>query len=121
VDRPALPPPEPGRSALPSLLSLEAHVRGLRARADADAAARVAQAEGEASRVRAEGEARLREVLLAAEQEAVRHLEAEARDRVSGARVRVQRWVEDAEAASGALLEETLDLIAGTRPSLPEP
>jgi vacuolar-type H+-ATPase subunit H len=111
VDRPELPPPVPGRPALPVFVGFEDALEGLLESARREARERVERAEREAERVRREGEERLRQVLLDAQEEARRTAEDRARDSVSRARVAVQRWIERAEGASGEAVEAALELL----------
>jgi hypothetical protein len=102
----------PGQSALPLFVAVEEGFERALEEARGVAAARVEAAGAEAARIRMEGEERLRDVLLGAQEEARRTAEDHARDRVSEARVAVQRWVEAAETTSARVLEEALDLLA---------
>ena len=108
MERPALPPVPPGRSALPSFLAVEA---GLREQGEAEtlkAKAVVAEAEAEAGRLREEGEQRLKQLVLEAEEQAKREAEARARDRISDVRVKTQHWIEAAERASQDAVEDAV-------------
>ena len=111
MERPELPPVVPGRSALPAFLEVERRVRSALAAEEAAAQRTVDDAEAEATRVRREGEARLKQVVLDAEQAAMRESEARERDRVSEQRVRVQQWIEQAERAAEASVAAAVELL----------
>ncbi|MHC5010874.1 MAG: V-type ATPase subunit subunit G family protein [Planctomycetota bacterium] len=105
-----LPSVEPGRSALPAFLRAEAPLQERFAAAREAARRRVDEAEADAARIRREGEARLRQILLDAQEAARREAEDRARDRVSSARIKTQHWVDQAEAALQDALDDALNL-----------
>lgn len=114
MDRPVLPSVAPGRSALPAFLALEAQLRERAVSEEARAAALVEEAEARAARIRAKGEERLQQVVVEAEAQAKREAEAKARDRISDGRVKTQRWIEAAERAVQATVDQAVDrLIRG--------
>ncbi len=106
-----LPSVAPGRSALPAFLALEARLRERAASEEARAAQVVEDAEAEAARIRLKGEERLQQVVLEAEAQAKREAEAKARDRISDVRVKTQRWIEAAERAAQAAIDQAVDLM----------
>ena len=111
MDLPALPSVPPGRSALPALLVVE---RALEAQiaAEAEKASEEARPAGdEAARIRREGQARLEQVLVDAQEAAIREAETRARERVNEARSKVTSWVDEAERAADAALDEALDVL----------
>lgn len=97
MERPELPPPVPGRSALPSVLAFEAALRERFQERRTAALASLDAARDEADTIRRRGEQALEAVVLEAEQEAVRTVEDEARDRASRARRSLNQWLEAAE------------------------
>ena len=108
MERPSLPPPVPGRSALPSLLAFEAAVREqLRVRREGAMTAMDA-ARDEAESIRRQGEEALQEVVREAERQMLRTVESEARDRASRARQVLAEWLDAAEARMPALVEEAV-------------
>jgi vacuolar-type H+-ATPase subunit H len=113
VDAPPLGPVTPGRPALAAFGPVEAWIRDRLAEARAEGERRVAEARVEAERIRREGEARLRDLVREGQDAALREAEDRARDRVSRARVEVNRWIERVEATFPASVETALDRIAG--------
>lgn len=69
------------------------------------------KAESDARRTREEGEQRLKQVVLDAERQAVRDVEAKARDRVSETRVRIQRWIDATEREAETALQRAMELL----------
>ena len=67
----------------------------------------------EAARIRREGQDRLQHVLVDAQQAAMREAETRARERVNETRAAVSRWVDEAEHAAEAAVDEALDLCCG--------
>ncbi len=117
MTRPDLPPVTPGRSALPAFLELEAWARAQLQGAREASQQRLEEASAQARRIRAEGEERLREVVIAGEQEALREVEAAGRDAVSEARLAVNRWIEGAESRMDELLVRAMTLLCGEKPA----
>jgi hypothetical protein len=113
VKRPALPPLAPGRSALLAFLEVERGLRDEIAREEARAARTIEAAEEEAARLKEECERGLKQRVVDAERRRVRQVEDAARDRVSAARARVQRWIDEAEAGADEALARALALLTG--------
>jgi len=103
----------PGRPALLAFLEVERELRDEVAREEARAARRIEEAEVEASKLKEECERGLKQRVVDAERRRVREVEARARDRVSAARARVQRWIDDAEQKAAEVLPRALDLLTG--------
>lgn len=104
MDRPTLPPVAPGRSALLALLQVERALGDQLRRAEANASQDVEKAEQEAAGLRDQARRRLQQIVLEAERQAVRDVEARARDRVSESRVAIQRWIDATEGQADDLI-----------------
>ncbi len=113
MDNPALPSVPPGRSALPAFLVLERALAERLAAEEEQASGETRAAGDEAARIRREGQERLEHVLVDAQESAMREAEARARERVNDARSAVGRWVDEAERAADAALDEALDICCG--------
>lgn len=118
MDEPRLPPAVAGRSALPAFLAVEAWAEEKTAAARDEADALRAEAHAEAARIRREGEAALKQAVLDGESDALRDVESRTRDAISAARIEVSSWINRAEEASRAAVDEALELLCGGR--LPE-
>ena len=111
VKRPALPPLQPGRSALLAFLDVERGLREETAREEARAAQVLEAAEAEATRLKEACEQGLKQRVLDAERQSLRAVEARTRDRVSEARAGVQRWIDEAEGRAADAVVEALELL----------
>ncbi len=113
VDRPTLPSPPPGRSALPAFAAVERGLLDAIHREEALAARRVEEAEAEARRLVEESEQALKQRVIDAERRRVRQVEDAARDRISAARARVQAWIDASERRSAEAVDRALDVLTG--------
>ncbi len=102
-----------GKSALPAFLVIEAWARQTTAAAETAAAERLEEAQAKAEQVKVEGEQALRQAVLDAEKEALRGVETNARNRVSDARIALNRWIDAAEESVDAVLDEAVAKIVG--------
>ena len=120
---PPLPTPAPGHSALPAFLEVEQWLRARSERRLAETGGLEASIREEADRIRTEGEARLKEVVRQAQQDALRAAETRANARESQARKDVQAWIEASEAELAKLADEILEEWVGAAPegALPAP
>ena len=113
MDEPRLPPAVAGRSALPTFLAVEAWAREKTATARRETETLLQEAQADAARIRSEGEAALKEAVLEGEREALRDVESRTRDAISAARVEVESWINRAEEAARASVEQAMDILCG--------
>lgn len=102
------PNPVPGRSALAAFLPVERWLAERSAARQAEAGGLEQEIRAEARRIREEGEARLKEVVKQAEQDALRSAQARAHDRESAARREVEAWVASCDEMLEALVAEAV-------------
>ena len=119
MDEPRLPPAVAGRSALPSFLAVEGWAREKTAAARESAETLRAEAQAEAARIKREGEEALKQAVLDGEREALRDVESRTRDAVSAARVEVESWINRAEEAARATIDDALAILCGETPGTP--
>lgn len=95
---------------------MQAQLEGERGAAEALLAA----SREEAERIRRDGEERLKQIVVDAQEAARRESEDRARDRTSRVRAATQRWVTEAERQALELVESALDVCCGDEPGRDE-